>query len=97
MPERAWHSNGNNWNLEVRQFSSISPRSIFESRFNTAGTESLRTPDTEAIQINVLDAFSAGGAQNRLENTKRTLLARTLLSVTPGIAHSTELKLMLLS
>ena len=72
LPERAFRSEGSTWNFEVRQFSSLSPRSIYETRFAVSGTENTRLPETEGVQINVLDAFNAGGAQNRLENTGRT-------------------------
>jgi hypothetical protein len=33
MPERAWDSHGRSWNIEVRQFSARSARSIYETRF----------------------------------------------------------------
>jgi hypothetical protein len=68
MPERAWDSNGNSWNFELRQFSSLSPSIIYETRFNWSGTRDKSIPATEGLRINVLDAFSSGGAQNRTEN-----------------------------
>ena len=72
MPERAFRSEGSTWNFEVRQFSSLSPASIYETRFAVSGLENERMAETEGVQINVLDAFNAGGAQNRLENMGRT-------------------------
>jgi hypothetical protein len=71
LPERAWSSSGANWNAELVQFSNLSPRSIFETRFNLTKSHDETQPLSEAVRINVLDAFSAGGAQNRSNNTRR--------------------------
>jgi hypothetical protein len=72
MPQRAWNSHGNSWNLDLRQFSSWSPRSIYETRFSWSGSRDETRPATEGLRINVLDAFSIGGAQNRADNSERT-------------------------
>ena len=72
LPERASSSNGNDWNVELRQFSALSPRSIYETRFNVRSNHDETTPITEALRINVPDAFSSGGAQNRADNTGRS-------------------------
>ncbi len=72
MPDRASSSNKRDWNLEVSQFSSLSARSLYETRFNFISAHNKTTPATEGLRINVLDAFSSGGAQNRAENTGRT-------------------------
>ncbi len=72
MPDRAWRSSGRNWNLELRQFSTISPQALYETRFNYTDSYSQTTPDTSGLRINVLDAFSSGGAQNRAETRGRT-------------------------
>ena len=69
--ERAFRSSDETWNFEVRQFSSLSARSIYETRVNISGTNSDRIPNTESLRINVLDAFSSGGAQNRLRTNGR--------------------------
>lgn len=72
MPDRASSSTVRDWNLEVVQFSSLSVRSLYETRFNFASNHNRTTPATEGLRINVLDAFSTGGAQNRADNTGRT-------------------------
>lgn len=72
MPERAWDAHGNSWNFQLQQFSALSPRSIYETRFTWSGTGDETTPISEDLRIDVLDAFSSGGAQNRAENTGRT-------------------------
>ena len=71
LPERSWSSNGSNWNAEVVQFSNLSVQSIFESRFKVTSSHDETKPFSNALRINVLDAFSSGGAQNRSENTSR--------------------------
>jgi hypothetical protein len=71
LPERAYTANGANWNVEVAQFSNVSTRSIFEARFKLTSTHEETNPLSEALRINVLDAFSSGGAQNRSESTRR--------------------------
>ena len=72
LPERAYDSDGNSWNVEVKQFSSLSARSILENRFNWAGTRDETTPVFQGLKVNVIDAFSGGGAQNEAHNTGRT-------------------------
>ena len=71
LPEQAYTTSGDGWNFEVRQFSLLSGRSLFESRFGLT-TDSVDTiPVTDALQINVLDAFNRGGAQNRSNRLNR--------------------------
>jgi hypothetical protein len=72
MPERAYSSSSKSWNFEVRQFSTLSSRSIFESRFGLDSSRSRTQPDKEGIRVNVLDAFGIGGAQNRESDEGRT-------------------------
>ena len=72
LPERAYESTGRNWQLEVRQFSSLSARSIYETTFVFSRSKSEITPLSEGLQIDVFDAFRSGGAQNHSENTDDT-------------------------
>lgn len=72
MPDRAFNSNQKMWNFEVKQFSALSARNLYETRFNLSGNHDETTPGSQGLQINVTDAFSAGGAQNHVENTGRT-------------------------
>ncbi len=68
MPERRWDAQGNSWNFQLQQFSSLSPRSIYETRFSWSGSTDETVPLSEELRIDVLDAFGSGGAQNRAEN-----------------------------
>jgi hypothetical protein len=71
LPERRWDGHRSQWNVGVFPFSALSATSIHEARFelNTSRNESI--PFSEAIRINVLDAFSGGGAQNRSDESNR--------------------------
>jgi hypothetical protein len=71
LQERASTSEGRDWNAEFVQFSNLSAQTIFESRFNITSSHDETNPFSNALRINVLDAFSAGGAQNRAESTGR--------------------------
>jgi outer membrane receptor protein involved in Fe transport len=71
MPERASATTGNDWNVEFVQFSNLSARSILENRLNITTSKSETVPFSSALRVNVLDAFSSGGAQNRADSTGR--------------------------
>ncbi len=71
LPERAYDARGNDWEFEVRQFSSVSARSIYETRFAVTSSRIETVPRSEAVQINVLDAFQGGGGQNRATDAGR--------------------------
>ncbi len=72
LPERAWTAEGTSWIVDLKQFSSLSARSIYEMRFqvNTSHTETV--PGTTGVRTDVIDAFSTGGSGNRSENNNRT-------------------------
>jgi hypothetical protein len=71
LPERASMSEWRGWEVEFKQFSAFSDRTIVEARLALSGSEGLSTPASSAERINVLDAFSAGGAQNAVEENQR--------------------------
>src|SRR6059036_796353 len=71
LPELASTSRGTSWNVEFVQFSNLSARSLFESRLNIITSHDETEPFSNALRINVLDAFSSGGAQNRSEKSER--------------------------
>jgi hypothetical protein len=72
LPERASTTTGNDWKFELKQFSSLSSQSIFETRFGLTSSRDETIPAIDQVRINVLDAFSSGGAQNQSENSGRT-------------------------
>jgi len=78
LPELASTSRGNSWNVEFVEFSNLSAQSIFESRFNVTTSHDETIPFSEALRINVLDAFNSGGAQNRSEKNERGYEVSTL-------------------
>lgn len=78
LPERASDSLRNQGNVGLRQFSTLSSRSIFESRLQLNSNGGETVPHTHGVRINVLDAFSSGGAQNRTEDDNRNVEFGTL-------------------
>jgi len=73
LPERRSDAFYREWDTDIYAFSTLSSRSIHEARlsYNVGSGETV--PFSEAIRINVLDAFNIGGAQNRAEETDRTI------------------------
>ncbi len=71
LPELASTSSGASWNVEVAQFSRLSPQTLFESRLNMVTHRAETEPLSDALQIDVLDAFTSGGAQNRSDSKDR--------------------------
>jgi hypothetical protein len=72
LPERASNSRGHSWGVDVRQFSALSPSSVYETHFNVSRKDDATSPVTDAVRIDVLDAFGSGGAQNSSESGTRT-------------------------
>jgi outer membrane receptor protein involved in Fe transport len=72
LPERASNSESHGWNVELRQFSALSPSSFYETRVSTTDGGSATIPVLDAPRIDVLDAFGRGGAQNQVETASRT-------------------------
>lgn len=72
LPERASSSRGHNWDFELRQFSALSPSSVYETRFSVSSKDEATRPVTDDVRIDVLDAFGSGGAQNTSESGNRT-------------------------
>lgn len=72
LPERASNSRGHSWDVELRQFSALSPATIHETHFNVSSKDDATRPVTEGVRIDVLDAFGSGGAQNTSESSTRT-------------------------
>jgi hypothetical protein len=71
LPERAYVSEGDAWNFSARHFSVLPGQSLFEARFGVDSQDQQTTPLADTVQINVLDAFNSGGAQNRTEVLNR--------------------------
>ena len=67
LEERAFDSRNSGWNFQISDNKTISPKMTNNAGFRMNRNSSRTTPRTNAIAINVLDAFNAGGAQNRSE------------------------------
>ena len=72
LPERASTSREHRWNLELRQFSALSPSSFYETRVSGSDGLNDTVPLTDTPRIDVIETFGSGGAQNRTETAKRT-------------------------
>lgn len=80
LPERASDSEWRYWNTEVKQFSALPSQSLIEARLHINGSKGETSPHSEAVRINVLDAFNGGGAQNRSESQDRAYNFDTLFT-----------------
>ena len=58
--------------MELKQFSSLSSQSIYETRFKVSTSYQETVPETDGVRIDVIDVFSSGGSQNRSERDGRT-------------------------
>jgi hypothetical protein len=65
LSERALNFKGHNWNFQLSDRATINPRLTSEVRYFMFHNQNSLLPVTEAVAINVLDAFSSGGGQNR--------------------------------
>src|SRR5262245_45777332 len=85
LPERASSSAQKQYGFQFRDTAILSPRFIHETRFEITENRNTTTPFTQARSINVLDAFSAGGAQNTSEtNNKSYLFGNALIFNSKG-------------
>jgi hypothetical protein len=73
LPERASEYDGRYHSLDFRHFSALSSTRILETRIQFSGNNNKGTPVTDAVRINVPDAFQSGGAQNRYHERDRTI------------------------
>ncbi|HXH24081.1 MAG TPA: hypothetical protein VNI78_02460 [Vicinamibacterales bacterium] len=71
LPERRYDQFRRQFGGGIFPFSALSSRSLLEFRLELFGNENENVPFSEAVQINVLDAFNRGGAQNRSETSNR--------------------------
>jgi hypothetical protein len=78
LPDRASTSNSRGWSVELQQFSALSTTSLFETAFDLRVDRSETIPLSNDVQINVLDTFRSGGAQNLSTTTRRDLEFGTL-------------------
>ncbi len=80
LPERASSSLGSNSNFGVRQFSVISEQTLYETSFEIQRRHFRTKPLSEKVAVNVLDAFRAGGAQDKTDNQAREYNFSNLLT-----------------
>ncbi|MGH9783888.1 MAG: carboxypeptidase regulatory-like domain-containing protein, partial [Terriglobia bacterium] len=71
LPERAFNSDSSEYSFRARETAVLSSSTINEIRFQFDRETSRSFPLTSALAVNVLDAFQAGGAQNRSREFER--------------------------
>ncbi len=74
LAERASNSDQHQFSLQVRDTKILSTRFLHETRFEFTNSHSTTNPLTQAVAINVLDAFQSGGAQNQSDTSNRSFL-----------------------
>ena len=72
LPERGVNFTGWQRQLELRQISTLSAKSVYETRFQYNRNYNRLTPITNATAVNVLDAFNGGGSQERRDQRAST-------------------------
>jgi len=65
LPERASDSKNSNYEVQIRETAIFNAKLVHEVRFEAQHQTNSTTPRTNAITINVLDAFNSGGSSNR--------------------------------
>jgi hypothetical protein len=80
LQDRAWDSDQTTWNIELQGFSTLSAKSLLESRFNLSSDGTVTVPFSTAVQVNVLDAFRTGGAQNHTDLLNRNFEFRSMFT-----------------
>jgi hypothetical protein len=79
LPSRGVDFRGSQTNFEVRQITTISQRTVYETRFQVNRNHNRLTPVDSSVGINVLDAFRGGGSQERNEQRNKTYQFGNLL------------------
>ena len=72
LVERASNSNSRNSEFQVRETAIIGTTLVHEARFEFRRDTQSQNPVTNGIAINVLDAFSGGGGQNRSNSNNKS-------------------------
>jgi len=83
LPERAYNNKGNGWNLNLSDNLTLSPKMTNTFQFRVNRDTGHTRPLTDAIAINVLDAFYGGGAQNFSDNRGSNYNLQNILRWTP--------------
>ena len=71
LPERATNSKSHNWTIQATETANLKATLRNEFRFQVRNNTATTLPLTDAVAINVQDAFNGGGAPNRNANSSR--------------------------
>src|SRR4029453_11640701 len=73
LAERAWTRHAQNTEYQLRETAVLNKQLVHEARFSYRRDYSRTNPISDNISLDVLDAFSGGGAQNKSVNDNRTV------------------------
>ncbi len=71
LPERASNRRGDNWSVQLTERATLSSRFTNELRFQARQSSNQNVPVTDAMAVNVADAFNGGGATTRSSSSSR--------------------------
>jgi hypothetical protein len=74
LPERATDSRGHNWSMNFQERMTISNSMLNTIKFQVSQNNSSNVPVTIGRAINVTEAFQAGGAPNRSQNSSQNIV-----------------------
>jgi hypothetical protein len=83
LPDRAFNRNSNSFNLSFNHNLTISPKMTNRLMYRVSRGSQATRPVTDAVAINVLDAFNSGGAQNFLDTRGTNMQLQNMLQWTP--------------
>jgi hypothetical protein len=83
LPERASNNKSNGWNFNLSDNLTLTPKMTNTFQFRINRDTGHTRPLTDAIAINVLDAFYGGGAQNFSDNRGSSFNIQNVLRWTP--------------
>jgi hypothetical protein len=79
LPARASNRKSNNWQMQLTERTTFNTRLTNEFRLQVRRNSSNTVPVTDAMAINVEDAFNGGGAPNRSESKSKDYLIGTTM------------------
>jgi hypothetical protein len=84
LPERASTRHAQNTEYQLRETAVLSKQVVHEARFSIRRDYARTDPITDGFEIDVLDAFNAGSAQNKNVNDNRAIEFGDLLMYSGG-------------
>ena len=84
LPERATQSDGNDFEMQIRETAPLSERLVNEIRFAFSRNHSTTQSLSDGVSVTVLDSFEGGSADRHSDQTDRQFEFANILSYTRG-------------